>query len=72
MYDLLYAAAVGDTATAQRCIDRSMKAAFLWGDLTRTCGRSRTALHYAALGGHVETAQVLLDAGAQCKHGVQC
>lgn len=63
MYDLLYAAAVGDCATTQRCIDRSKKAAFWWGDLTRTCGRCRNALHYAALGGHTHIAQCLLDAG---------
>ena len=65
MYDLLYAAAVGDEAVARRCIERSKKASFLWGDLMRTCGRGRTALHYAVLGGHEATALCLIDAGAQ-------
>lgn len=34
-----------------------------WGDLKRSCGRGRLALHYSALGGHIEVVRELLDAG---------
>lgn len=63
MFDLLYAAAVGDLPSVQHCILRSQKANFLWGDLTRTCGRGRAAQHYAVLGGHTSVVRELIRAG---------
>eukprot|EP00892_Ulva_mutabilis_P012098 jgi/Ulvmu1/9260/UM050_0009.1 len=65
MFDLLYAAAVGDLPSVRYCVQRSQKANFLWGDLTRTCGRGRAALHYAVLGGHDTVVRELIRAGAQ-------
>ena len=63
MYDLLYAAAIGDVTTAERCLARAKQTGFLWGDLSRTCGRGRTALQYASLGGHIAAVACLIEAG---------
>lgn len=63
MYDLIYAAAVGDTATVQRVLQRSEQTNQLDHDLTRVCGRGRTALHHGALSGALPIVQLLLDAG---------
>jgi hypothetical protein len=65
MFDLLYAAAVGDVPSVRHCIDRSEKANYLWGDLNRTCGLGRTPLHYAVLGAHQDVLEALLAAGAR-------
>lgn len=64
MFDLLYAAAVGDLPSVRHCVLRSRKSNFLWGDLTRTCCRGRAAIQYAVLGGHADVAAELIDAGA--------
>lgn len=64
MFDLLYAAAVGDLSSVKHCVLRARKADFLWGDLTRKCCRGRAPLQYAVLGGHAAVTLELLQAGA--------
>lgn len=63
MFDLLYAAAIGDLPSVRHCVLRSKKSSFLWGDLTRTCCRGRAAIQYAVLGGHADVTAELIEAG---------
>lgn len=64
MFDLLYAAAVGELDTVQRCLERARRIGQLEQELSRCCGRGRCALHEAALGGHCSIVAALLKAGA--------
>jgi hypothetical protein len=66
MYDLLYAACMGDIATVKRCIERAVRIKQLASELRQTCGRGRTALHHAVLCGQRDVAAILLDAGGSC------
>ena len=63
MFDLLFAAAIGDLATVQRCLERARRIDQLEAELSRTCGRGRCALHVATLSGHCSIVAALLKAG---------
>jgi len=64
MFDLLYACAVGDEATAAHCLRRAASGCLR--EVARTCGRGRSPLHVAILGGNGHLVPLLLRAGAAC------